>query len=373
MAETFDAIVIGLGGFGSSTLYELAKRGHRVLGIEQFETGHARGSSHGETRIIRRAYFEHPDYIPLLDHTFRMWRELESESGTDLMTLCGLVMAGPADGEAVPGVLLAKQKHGIAIDELSHAEAAEQFPTIRFDESHTILGEQEAGYLRVDDCVTTHIAEAIKHGGMVRSNEPVVGWTSAANTVEVRTEQGTYHAAKLVIAGGAWSPALLPDLDLKLTIFRKPVFWFPDAAPTPRNWPVFYVEDNDLSFYGLPGLEPGEVKVAEHSRGHVVIDPSTLVREITTADSEPVSNFVSQSLRDVNPTASKANVCMYCMSPDGHFYVDRHPAYENVVVAAGFSGHGFKFTPVIGAAIADITLSRGTTLPVDFLGFTGRL
>jgi len=373
MTETFDAIVIGLGGFGSSTLYELAKRGHRVLGIEQFEIGHAKGSSHGETRIIRRAYFEHPDYIPLLDHSFRMWRELESESGANLMTLCGLVMAGPADGEAVPGVLLAKQKHGIAIDELSHAEATERFPAIRFNESHTILGEQDAGFLRVDDCVTTHIAQAEQHGATIRSSESVVEWNASGNTIEVITDKARYSAAKLVIAGGAWSPALLPGLNLNLTVIRKPVFWFDDTTGASRGWPVFYIEDNELSFYGLPGLKAKEIKVAEHSRGDTGSDPATVSREITPADSDSVVNFVAESLQHVSAPAIRSSVCMYCMSPDGHFYVDKHPADDNVVIAAGFSGHGFKFTPVIGSAIADLVTIGTTKLPVGFLRFDGRL
>lgn len=365
MSETFDVIVIGLGGFGSASLYSLAKRGARVLGIEQFGLGHDRGSSHGETRIIRRAYFEHPDYVPLLDHTYQLWRELERESSCDLMDLCGLVLSGPADGEAVPGVLLARELHGVNIETLQHTDAAARFPQIRFPKHHTILAEPDAGYLKVDDCVRTHCDQATKHGAVIKVNEPVVSWRAEHGSVVVRTETGSYSAGKLVIAGGAWSGQLLSGVRLELRIVQKSVFWF--QMKLSSSWPVFYFEDGPKSFYGLPGLDGSTIKIAEHSGGEVIKDPRLASREGRLAELDAVRRFASSSLSNLEAEPIRQGRCIYTLSPDGHFVVDRHPQHTNVFLAAGFSGHGFKFTPVIGNAIADLALSGSTDLPIGFL------
>lgn len=369
MAETYDVIVVGLGGFGSATAYQLAKRGAKVLGLEQFELAHACGSSHGETRIIRRAYFEHPDYVPLLNYTYDMWRELESESGRELMNLCGLVLAGPADGEAVPGVLLAKETYNVRINVLEHADASRRYPQFRFERRHTILEEQDAGYLRVDDCVEAHLDEARKLGAILCGGEAVQSWSSDGRRVVVKTDKGSYDAANLVIAGGAWSTALLGEFAPDLTVIRKPVFWFPKTNAAAAEWPVFYFEnDGGRSFYGLPGLSGADVKVAEHSGGDDVPNPTEVPREMMAAEHADVSGFAQSVLCGLEPGASNHSVCMYVMSTDGHFIVDRHPEFGNVCIGAGFSGHGYKFTPIIGRALSELVLSGATELPVGFLG-----
>ena len=366
MAESFDVIVIGLGGFGSSTLYELAKRGVRAVGIDQFDIGHCLGSSHGETRIIRRAYFEHPDYVPLLNHTYDMWKELESESGKALMNLTGLVLSGSADGEAVSGVRKAQELHDVRIENLTHADAADRFPQIRFPEHHTILFEDNAGYLRVDDCVRTHIQQAISQGATVRARERVVGWEAAGDSVTVRTEKQEYSAARLVVAAGAWAERLLDGFGLSLSVIRKPTFWFPTEGSA-ADWPIFYYEEAGRSFYGLPGLDGTSIKVAEHSGGEPVQNPTNLPREQRASEHADIASFVTESLIGVEPVASNHSVCMYTMSQDGHFIVDQHPSHGNVTIAAGFSGHGFKFTPVIGRALADLAMQGESDLPIEFL------
>lgn len=368
MTRTCDAIVLGLGGFGSAALYELARRGLNVVGIEQFKAGHERGSSHGETRIIRRAYFEHPDYIPLLDHTYRLWHELEEESGQSLMELCGLVLSGPPEGEAVSGVRLAQREHQVEIEELDRTTAGDQFPQIRFPDGHVILSETEAGYLRVDDCVRVHLEQAQRHGAHVRDEERVTGWTADSGGVRVQTEHDTYSAGRLVVATGAWSQQHLPGIVPPLKVIRKPVVWFPLAGPAGK-WPVFYVEETESrrSFYGLPGLDGNTLKVAEHSGGDEVTDPGSVDRNLAPVESAALQDFVSGRLRGVGTTVSRHSVCMYTMTPDGHFLVDTHPELPEVTLAAGFSGHGFKFTPVIGQALADLVMDGRTSLPVGFL------
>lgn len=370
MSELFDVIVVGVGGFGSAVLAETAKRGLKVLGIEQHDAGHALGSSHGETRIIRRAYFEHPDYVPLLDDAFTMWRELEEATEQSLMELCGLVLAGPTGGDAVPGVRLAADRHGVAVDEITADAAARQFPGLRFSQANPVLYEHEAGYLRVDQCVRAHQRVAHEYGGSMRTNERVLRWSSDGKEAVVITTSGEYRARHLVLSCGAWTGGVTDCLP-RLRVLRKTVTWFPCANAA--DWPVFYIENSDgRAFYGLPGLDRASIKIAEHTGGDSVSAPDDLSRDIRDDDITGLADFMTTSLELGPVPPMRSSVCMYTLTTDGHFVVDRCPGHENVVIAAGFSGHGFKFTPVIGAAIADLVQSGQTKLPVGFLGFSGR-
>ncbi len=370
MTQVYDAIVVGVGGFGSATACELTARGLRVLGLEQFDLCHDRGSSHGETRIIRRAYFEHPDYVPLLDETYQRWEDLQQATGRSLLHRTGLVLSGPRDGEAVPGVLLARSLHHVKIEELDLRSATEMFPGLRFPPDTTILFEPDAGYLRVDECVRTFCDESRRYGATLHSGERVEGWSALPGSVRVRTAAADYEAKALVLTAGAWSPQLMPWLQPRLQVLRKTVFWFRIERNVPASL-VFYFESADgRSFYGLPGLQSGTVKVGEHSGGRTVEDPSSVDRRLSADDTAAVSEFVASTLRGVAPQPLRGSVCLYSMSPDGHFFVDQHPDHANVILAAGFSGHGFKFTPVIAAAIADLVTDGRTSLPIAFLGLS---
>jgi sarcosine oxidase len=205
MSETFDCIVLGVGGFGSGAFYHLAKRGVRVLGIEQFGVAHDLGSSHGETRIIRQAYFEHPNYVPLAKRAYDLWRVLESETGARLMNLSGVLLAGPPAGVALGGAKTSAQQHGLALEELTPREAEARFPGLRFAEDFSIVHEPDAGYLFVERCVEAHITQAQKLGGVLKTFESVLDWSSDGRTVRVRTHQAEYEAASLVITAGPWA------------------------------------------------------------------------------------------------------------------------------------------------------------------------
>ena len=378
MPSHWDAIVIGAGGFGSSCLYHLAKSGARVLGLDRFLPGHDRGSSHGETRIIRQAYFEHSDYVPLLRRSYELWRELESESGRSLMTICGLMQAGPVEGEVVPGVRRAAVLYGIPIENFSAEEALRRFPGFCFRANGMttdldVVLEPGAGYLSVEDCVRTHVEQACRYGAQLSIGPRVIGWESNGGTVTVTTESGTHTAAALIVTPGAWAPSLLgkvpgwPTIEVR----RKVVLWSPvrSAAYSANGGGVMFLFELPSGvFYGFPSLDDGTLKVGEHSRGELVGDPLQVDRSLRADDVDAVASFLRVHLPDVETTPQRHSVCMYSMTPDGHFVVDRHPEFSNVFFGAGFSGHGFKFTSAIGESLAQWAATGSTTAAIEFLG-----
>ncbi len=381
MMQAYDTIVLGVGGFGSGALYHLARRGTRVLGIERFGIAHDRGSSHGQTRIIRKAYFEHPDYVPLLHRAYELWHELERESGCQLLHPVGLFIAGEPACESVSGTLLAARLHNLSVDKLDAREARRRFPGYRFHDDFAVVFEPEAGYLEVENCVAAHIAAAVKHGAVVQTGETVVMWESDGRRVTVRTDRGVYSAASVVITAGPWASQLLDDssdsaassesLDwsAKLRVVRKPVFWFAAGADydLARGNSTFFFETSAGQFYGFPRIDGQTIKLAEHTGGDTVSDPLTVDRELQPSDLTRVNDFMRDFLPALDPRPVRHSVCMYTKTPDSHFIIDRHPAWANVVFGAGFSGHGFKFTTVLGEALADLAQTGETKLPVDFL------
>jgi sarcosine oxidase len=368
--ERYDVIVLGIGGVGSAALYYLARRGARVLGIDRFVPPHDRGSSHGQTRVIRQAYFEHSDYVPLLKESYKLWHELESQTGTKLLYQIGLVEIGPADGTVVPGVLRAAHEHGLEVESLTTEQIEHRWPGLRAGKNHVGVFEPTAGYLRVEDCVQSHIDAAVAAAANLITNCEVLGWSADDSEVRVHTVDGDVTANRLVIAAGAWSRGILKDFSVSLEVRRKSLFWFAaDAAEyqCPGNMPVYLYELPDGIFYGFPMIDPLGVKVAEHSGGRIVIDPLSVDRDIDLDEQRRLEEFRSAHLPGVFRQVTQHTVCLYTMSPDEHFIVDRHPALPNVVFAAGLSGHGFKFTPVLGRALADLALDGGTHLPIGFL------
>jgi sarcosine oxidase len=370
MSSHFDCIVIGLGGFGSAAAYAAANRGLRVLGLEQFGPAHDRGSSHGETRIIRRAYFEHPDYVPLADRSYALWESLAGVVGRELYRRSGLILVGPPDGEAVEGTLRAAREHELVIEELSAQEARLRFRPFRFDDGDAVVYEPDAGWLPVEACVAAHLQAARGAGADLRFGETVRALRIDRAQVRVTTDGGTYTAARAVVAAGPWSAAVLPELALPLVVRRKVQLWFPvreEGVAALASSPGFLFERPEGVFYGFPCIDGETVKVAEHSGGEAVADPSAVDRARHAADVVPVAGFVERSLPQLDPEPRRHSVCMYTMTPDGHFIVDRHPTQPNVAIAAGFSGHGFKFTPVIGEALVDLATEGRTTIPIEFL------
>lgn len=366
----FDVIVLGCGAVGSAALAELARRGVRAIGFDRFAPPHIHGSSHGRTRMIRQAYFEHPDYVPLVLRAYAKWAELEQVVGQKLYRETGLLEIGPPDGHVVPGVIAAAEQHGLEIDRLTAAEVDRRFPGFRVPADMCGVFERRAGFLHVESCIAAQLKRAAELGSACHVDEPVRAWNVASNGVTVETDRGRYEAGKLIVAAGAWSGRLLTSLGIELVVRRKPQYWF-----APRNddyradvgAPSFLYETPTGTFYGFPVVGPEGLKCAEHSGGAVVDDPGRLSPDVDRADLSRVERFLASHLPGISPTLVDHAPCMYTMSPDENFIVDRHPEHAQVVFAAGLSGHGFKFAPVLGEALVDLTLEGRSRLPIEFL------
>jgi len=366
-----DVLVIGCGGVGSAALYHLARRGVSVVALDRFAVAHDRGSSHGETRIIRQAYFEHPDYVPLCRASYDLWDALSAECGKALRHETGLLQVGAEDGFVVSGVLGSASRHGLEVERLSSRDVARRFPGYVVPEGMCGVLEARGGYLDVEECVRAHVELATRHGARVEVGVAVRSWSVRGGTIEVETDRGAWSADRLVVTAGAWASSLLADLGVPFEVRRKPLFWFhSDAAAyrADRGAPAFLFDLPDGVFYGFPDLGDGRLKAAEHTGGDPVDDPLDVDRALRESDSARLTGFLSRHLPGVTDQVVAHAVCMYTMTPDEHFVVDRHPAHPSVVFAAGLSGHGFKMASVLGKALAELALDGETPIPVGFLG-----
>jgi sarcosine oxidase len=368
---TYDVIVLGIGGMGGAAAYELARRGRRVLGLEQFSLGHDRGSSHGQTRIIRKAYYEHPDYVPLLHRAYQRWFDLEQLSGRHLLTFCGVLNIGRPEGAIVAGVRASARQHGLAVEDLSPDELRRRFPAFRFDDSYVGVLERDGGFLYVDDCVLTYAREAQLAGADIRENEPAVSWETAGNSVTVHTRRHTYVAAKLVITAGPWAGPLLGRAKVPLTVMRQSPFWFgpaDDALFRRDVFPGFIAETPEGDYYGLPMIDRKGAKIARHYGQPELPDPAGVDRFVNAADEADVRGFLKRHIPAADGPVRHGSVCLYTLTPDRHFVIDTLPDASNVVVAAGFSGHGFKFASVVGEILADLAETGRTAHPIGLFG-----
>ena len=366
----YDAIVIGTGGVGSAALYHLARRGLRVVGLDRFPPGHDRGSSHGETRIIRQAYHEHPNYVPLLLRAYELWSELEQVSNKQLFHEVGLLFGGPPHGETIEGVELAAKEHGLPIEHPSIAEASRRWPGFRVNERFKLVFEQRAGYLMVEDCVRAHAAAATRAGAELQFGPAVRDWRVDGEGVAVTTDEGTLRAARLVVTAGAWAADFLSSIGVPLQVLRKPLFWYEtnDAHyDVEAGCPCFFFETLGGLFYGFPKASPLGIKIADHRGGDLVLDPLQVDRSLHIADRDRVESCLAEHLPGVSRRCTAHVVCMYTMSPDQHFIVGRHPKFRQVAFAAGLSGHGFKFTSVLGEIMAQLVVNEEPQLSIDFL------
>lgn len=381
MPDHYHTIIIGAGGaMGSSAAFHLARRGARVLGIDQFDIAHTRGSSHGFSRMIRMCYFEHPDYVPLLRRAYELWRELERESGERLLHVTGGVYLGREESDTVGGSHRAAVMHGLAHERLGRREIVARFPQFKAPEDYVGLFEPMAGWLAPERVIRAAAGLARGHGAEIRTGERVLEWSAESGGVRVRTDAGEYRADRLVIAAGAWASRVVRDLGALITPTRQVLGWFKPRQPAMFSvgvmpvWAMDDPESGDL-FYGFPMTEHPEdsptgeplLKLARHAKG-AAIDPDTDGREPCADDEQSIRPFLSRLIPDADGPLAALRVCMYENSPDGHFIVDQHPKHANVIVAAGFSGHGFKFASVMGEVLADLAIRGETAHPIGFLG-----
>lgn len=361
MAASYDVIVIGLGAMGSATAFHLARRGQRVLGLDRFALGHSHGSSHGDSRIIREIYFEHPLYVPIVRRAYELWQDLERASGRRLLTITGGLMIGPEHGTLVSGVLRSAAAHGIPHEVLSAREVNTRFPGFALGDENVGVWDARGGYLDPEACVRAHVALAERAGALLHYDEPVVSWKSDGARVQVVTARGTYDAHQLVVSAGPWAARLLPDLELPLVVERQVLVWFEPATHTewygPTRFPIYLWEYGAGRLaYGLPGLAKG-VKAAVFHDGEVVREPEALRRSVAPEEIERVRDALRHVLPSVATGALRdAMVCPFTNTPDTHFLIDFHPSFPNVLISSPCSGHGFKFASAVGELQADLLL-----------------
>jgi sarcosine oxidase len=364
--QVFDQIVVGAGGMGSAAIYELSRRGQRVLGLEQFGVPHELGSSAGATRIFRFAYFEHPSYVPLMRLSFARWQALERDFGERLLTVTGGLDIGLPASRVVRGSKAACREHGLTHEVLGARDVARRHPAWRLPPDFEAVYQPEAGFLPADRAILAHVTLARRLGAEVRENEPVRSWKAVGDRIEVETELGRYEAGALVVAAGAWSSRVLGEFGIQDLAVpeRQVVGWFAAAGGrfAPAAFPVFILDCPEKgTYYGFPERAAGEgFKVGRfHHRGEVV-DPDAVDRRIVAED-EAVLTWFGRYLAAPVGAAVAFKTCMFVNSPDEHFIVDLLPGCSNVVVAAGFSGHGYKFCSGIGDILADLAM-HGATL-----------
>jgi sarcosine oxidase len=352
----FDVIIVGLGGMGSAAAAHAASRGRRVLGLEQFQPAHTHGSSHGRSRVIRLAYFEHPAYVPLLRRSFELWRRLEVDTGRRLLELTGGLMIGAPDSDVVSGSLRSAREHGLAHEMLDAADIHRRFPALTPGQGIVAFHEREAGSVFPEEAIRAHLDVAARAGAELRFDERVEDWrVSSSGTIEVSTTRSTYECERLILSPGAWAAALFKIDWLPLEVEPQMLYWFEPAggaAPfAPDRFPI-YIWDlgGGVQFYGFPADADQRVKVA-------------FFRSARSDDSS-----MRSVLEPCIPALARGQLvesvsCKYTLTPDRHFVIDHHPEHPQVVIASPCSGHGFKFATVIGEMLADLAIDGETAHP----------
>jgi sarcosine oxidase len=368
--QQYNAIVVGLGAMGSATLYHLARRGWRVLGLEQFAPGHTRGSSHGDSRIIREMYFEHPLYVPLVQRAQALWRDLERRSEASLMTITGGLMIGPPNGTVVSGTLRSAAEHNLPHEILTPVEVRERFPAFSLAEGLVAVFDPRAGFLDPEACNRTHIRMARESGAEVRFNEGVLEWVPEGKTVRATTASGEYTADRLVLTAGPWNRRLLPDLELPLTIERQAVFWLEAESDSSlydvAHFPIYAYEYRAGRIcYGFPRLPRG-IKASVMHDGETALDPDEVNRTVDESEVDPVR----AALRPILPALAEApvrdrDVCLFTNTPDHDFIIDFHPFCPQVLISSPCSGHGFKFSSAVGEIQADLLIDGKTAFDLS--------
>lgn len=369
--EHFSVIVLGGGTMGSAAAWALGKRGVRALVLEQYRHVHTMGSHGGRTRIIRHAYAESPDYVPLVQRADALWQELEAEAGDRILYRTGgLDLAAPGFAHARDARSSAEQ-FGLPFDWLDGVEVRHRWPVWNVGDDWEACYSPQAGYLAVEPGLRALAAGARRLGATVSEEECVREWHLDGAGVRIGTDRTTYTADRLIITAGAWSGQVLAELGLPLTVLRKTLWWFDLDDPAlfaPDRFPVFITESEAGEIYGFPADEHGRLKVAAHSGGEPT-DPQTVDRQIHAGEHRDVLGTAQRVLKGVSNRLVESSVCLYTMTPDTDFIVDRLPESPHVVIGAGFSGHGFKFATAIGEELASLALDP-TAAPLPRLALS---
>ncbi len=353
----FDVIVVGLGAMGSGVVHHLSGSGLKVLGLDRFRPPHVHGSSHGHSRAIRMAYGDDQRYVPYVKRAYAGWEELERCVGKSLLSRTGLVLMGTPDSQLITSTCASAVQHFVNLEQLDRAEIERRWPLLGSDVNMCGIWDPSGGILHVEACIDALLTRAVDLGGELRFNEMVRAWKAGDDSVEVRSDSGTYSAQRLVICAGPWCSTLLAELNLPLWVERQVQIWFEPVANqelfTPERCPMFCWEhDPGSTFYGFPDLGQG-VKVAQHHGGPQV-DPEAPGRELAEEDIHDVRRLLARFLPDANGAILDHDVCMYTNTPDRNFLIDFHPEHSQVLVVGACSGHGFKFASMVGELVWDL-------------------
>ena len=368
---TYDVAIVGLGGIGSAIAAQCAARGATVIGLEQFGLGHDRGSSHGKSRMIRQAYFEDAAYVPLVLRSYDLWRELERQTGEALLRLTGVLSAGEESSEIISGTRRSAGEHGLRLETLSRRQVEARYPTLRLLPDEVALFEPDGGVLDPERAVRAHLQVAEKAGAELPVQVSMCGWESTENGVTINLSDGSRLSAQtLILSLGAWFKETMDALGAPLRIQRNVQAWFSPGTASYRagHFPAFLLDRTGLPapLYGFPDFGDG-VKAAFHGSGQTTT-ADKLDREVDLkADVEPIAAAMEKWMPGAAANFREAKPCMYSLTPDSNFVIDRHPQHANVILCGGFSGHGFKFAPVIGEIAAELALERGSRHRIDFL------
>lgn len=369
LPKTLDTIVVGLGAVGSAAAYHLAQRGQHVLGLDRYAPPHTLGSTHGGSRIIRKAYFEGRQYLSLLERAYPLWRDLEAASGQSLLHLCGCLNIGPPESAIVEESRRSAQSLNLPYEVLSREDVGRRFPAFHLPEGHVAVWDPEAGLIPPEQCVQIHLDQARRHDAALHFDEPALQWQTDGDGVVVTTERATYRAGRLVLSAGGWIMDLLAGLQQSLRVERVTNAWFRPKANAahfdPSRCPVYIWEyERDLFFYGFPDLGRG-MKAGVHYEGAVVDHPDAVQRTVSEADEAAVRACLRRLLPDADGLLADAAVCFYTITPDKHYVIDRHPEHSQVVFASACSGHGFKASNAIGEALADLVMERDLQVDIE--------
>lgn len=370
--DHYDVIVIGVGGMGSAALYELAKRGQRVLGLERYDIPHTMGSSHGLTRIIRLAYMEDPAYVPLLRRAYELWHETEARAGEQLLVITGGVDASMPEDGVFKGSLLACQTFHLPHEVYTAAELARRFPAFQLPQGMMANYQPDAGFLLSERCIVAHANLAMADGAVIHGREPVLDWAPTGDGVAVRTDRGAYTADKLVITAGAWANRLLAPLRAGLAVPERQVLaWLQPKQPAlfrTGHLPVWIIQGSEGVYYGFPVWGIPGFKFGRMHHREEIIDPDRMDRECHPEDEAVLRSFAERYFPEAAGPTLSLKACIFTNTPDEHFIVDRHPDYPQVVFGAGYSGHGFKFAGVMGEILAEMAVEGATRHEIGFLG-----
>lgn len=371
--SAFDVAVIGLGAMGANAAAQLAARGLKVIGIERFWPNHDRGSSHGDSRLIRLGYFEDPAYVPLLRRAYANWRALEARAREDLLTITGVLQIGRPDDPIVKGTLASCKLHGLAHELLDPQAMRERFPAFQLDDDEVAVFEPQGGFLRPEKAVMAALRLAGADGAALHFGERVLAIEPSDAGIRIVSDTGTYRAGKVIVATGSYIADLIPDLAGLATPIRQVVGWYhprDTLATALGRMPAFLRDEGSAgSFFGFPALGPEGVKIGKHAHFHEAIDPEQPNPPVNEADRALLHDFITRRLPAAAGSPSGYVTCRYTMLPGDDFLIDVLPSELNIIVASPCSGHGFKFASVVGEILADLAADGETALPIDAFSF----